>query len=334
MQGFWKKNKLTAVTAALALLAIGVVAYDNLTQSSPNHSLAFKNDVLLETAKISEIENLKISRAESQTTIEKQASGIWYVSDSVEKPYPADAGKVIQFLDTVADAKIERVVSSSSENLESYGLELATELTLRGKENEILKLSLGAQREGGGQFILYDGKVYLINKPINADSSQSTWEAKTLVNIPANEIKKIDVQLQPSKKEFVLSREKTEDKITLEKAPTDTKYKESEQEAASKILEKLSFEKRLPIENAEAKAALKDSSKLLFSLFDDRQFSIKVGKIGKKGEEKYFLTMEAPQDSTKIEDQVTREMASGSAFQISSNEAKKFLKTKDDFLEK
>ncbi len=66
--------------------------------------------------------------------------------------------------------KVERSLGDLGENAATYGLDSPTQVLLSRAETEVLRLDLGSQRSGGGQFIAADKKIYLISKDLSADS--------------------------------------------------------------------------------------------------------------------------------------------------------------------
>ncbi len=119
--------------------------------------------------------------------------------------------------------------------------------------------------------------------------------------------------------------------MTILGTTEDFKYKDGQQEAAAKLFESISYQAKLSRDNEEAKAALKDASRLELKLFDNRIYQLSIGKIGKKGEEKYFVDIVAPSESSEVQDKVLKDMLTSSVFELPRYEATKFLKTKADF---
>jgi hypothetical protein len=220
-------------------------------------------------------------------------------------------------------------------------LQDAVEVSFKKGEADILSIRLAGHRDGGGQFIAFgnDPRVYLISQNLDGAADESAWELKRLLNIAANQVKK--VEFKPSrgmgKKPVTLVREKAEDGIKVDKLTGGSKESSSIRSHEG-ILSGLDFVTRGLADASDAKKALENPATTKVTLFDGRVFEVKSGFVGDQSR-KYFISIRAKKGDTTGENDLKEidwinSVMTRHTFEVSPMVASRFEKGLEDMLEK
>jgi len=325
-------KKILILTGALVLLALLTLVYDKWRKGSGDQRVG---DALFSADKITEATEIQIAKGQDQLVISKADDGSWRLTSG--DGFPAAADKVVRFLDALTKTKYQSKLAAVGGSLDEYGLGKPTTLTIIGadKQAKLLVLGLGDTRAGGGQYVSLGGgeaakgnaEAYLVGQQLQADLDSEAWENKVLVDIKKEEVKKVEFFDSGGRKTAGLSREKAEDKFTLEGLAKKDKLLLDAIDGVELALQRLAYQKRVDIGNEELKSALQKPNHAKFELFDGRRFDVMTGSVGAKDKERHFIKITA--DKSPALDELMGKWG----FQISDYDAKKFQKTYKDFIE-
>lgn len=330
-------KKILALTGALIVGAMGIVFSENFISKKPDPRLG---KPLVDMGDVIGVDTIIVTKGAESLKLVTDGNNVWKLSDT--DGFPADATNISRLIDDLTRTNVQVLASTSKEPSSEFGLSDATVIVLQKAGKESLNLKLAKNREHGGQFIAFDNdhKVYLISQSIPVEIAAASWELKNLVNIPSNLVKKVAFA-SAGKKKAILSREKPEDPVKLEKLAPQEKESSSIRSHES-ILTGLTFSERLASDNTDYKKAIAAPSTVpstvTVTLFDGRNYNVKI--VSTSGDKKkYFIEINA-QNGASTSETDSKELETlnnrmkQNVFEVSSQMAERFQKGLDDMVEK
>jgi len=323
--------------AAVSLIAIALVVA--ISDQFINGRDARLGEPIVKMANLIGMDSVRFSQKDKELLLVKDKDSTWRLGS--DSGFPADASKISRLVDELTRNEVEMLVSLAKEPAAEFGLTEPNEVTLRKATADVMRIKLGGQRDRGGQYISFanDPKVYLISQSLDGRPEESAWELKRLLNIPANQIKKISFNPARAlnKRGVILSREKAEDPIKIEKSAQNAN-EASNIRSHESILSSLDFKEKTEAGNEEAKKALTKASRILVTLFDGREFDIQVGSTSATPK-KYFMLIKAKKgENTASSDTQEVEwintIMGQYAFEVSTSMAERFEKGLSDMTDK
>lgn len=226
----------------------------------------------------------------------------------------------MQLFDELQRVKLRSIAGGDAQQ-EDLGLSNAETVTLQAAGKDLLLLRLGEERKNGGRYIAFgpDPKAYVSSEPLRISPDGDQWEVKTLVKIPADQIKTIAFT-PAAKAPVTLTRDKKEDPPKVLNLAAGAK--ESPQVGgASSGFGSVMYTKRYEAANDEAKAALASPSHVTVTTFDGTEYTLDVGSIGDKNK-KWFLAVHGKKVDPII---------ATFSYEVPAYTAEAFAKGMDDF---
>lgn len=179
---------LVILAAALGLLVYLIERKDEKSHQTDNVNSAF-------TLKREDIAELTLTRAGSGTIKIRNDEGQWLITEPVNTP--ADQTAVGAIAEGIADAQVERRITASSEEEQTYGLAQApVSIGFRLKNGEDHRLRLGSV-DFSGSFIYSrideSGDIALLPAwlAVSADKPLNDLRDRSLLNAPKDEVSSI-----------------------------------------------------------------------------------------------------------------------------------------------
>ncbi len=275
------KLKTLALSVAI-LLVLAVVAY--FLQRPPTAAAmdarigqsVFAARVLEKTTRLRLIDQGKT------VLLAKQPDGKWI--DSSYFDLPADFSKLSRFIDDLANAKIQRLVTRSPERLARLDFK-DTSIALLDSAGQVLwAITLGKNAEGGGRFVKFDDeqKGYLANLSLFLDADAKNWADSLLVDLKPDDIAGIEVGFETGEP-VAASRAKKEDAWTAAKAPAGQRIKGDRITALLSSFGSLRFQDTADLTDANVETARRHSRTVRLTTFDHKSITL---QLGRKPEEK------------------------------------------------
>lgn len=326
------------VVAALVIAALATIFMDQ-KGDAPKDLKA--GESLLSAPDLAKAQELTLKQGETTLTLKKSEQGIWGIVE--DDHFPADAEKVIRFLEKLPRLKVVRSLKADEPTLER--LEIGPEsphLALKG-EGLDFQLTLGKARDGGGKYLRLGEEplAYLVGEALSLEVEAKNWQYKTLADVAPDAIKKI--LLTPKGEDpMEFSREKPKDPFNLKGLASDEKLKDLPIGALKNSLQKLTFTDRQTSTPAYQKA-LPNAPSMTFTTFEDQTYTVKVVVLeepsdqGKKEEDKekgpskkYYLHLETSDPKRAA----LKDLMAKWQFEVTSFVANNFLKKRQDLVEK
>jgi hypothetical protein len=224
--------------------------------------------------------------------------------------YPVDFKKLIDFVKKWKDAKIGRSFKASGASLARMQLlppdstdakdeEKGISVSLKKDDDSVIaniitgKVRENEQRSSGGQYVrINDAEtVYLTDQNFKYMTKDSKgWLDKDLLDIKADDIRKVVFTSWENKMIYTIQREKKGDDAKLINVPEGRKPKKNEIDSVMRGLSSLRIE---DIENpSETQTDKSKVDKLTFHLFNGKFYTLYPEKKFKNNEDVYCLRLE------------------------------------------
>lgn len=286
----------------------------------------------------------------------------WIIKEQEE--FPADDKELLKLIDNITSYKISSLVTKDPERLAHFNLKyksengskesLGTALTLKEKGKEVHKILVGKKRESqpsktdpypqpGGTYIRVGDtpSVYLIKENLTVETNAEEWIQKRLFGFEKEQIKSIKYEQQNTR--FLLEREDKGKELIIANLGKNEKI--SDYERSSLLTDLTDFKiDQIVMKSKQPESDLELKSIITITPYDEAAIAFQVlakedvdplGKEEKKKEKKYtyfikILDTSAESKDTKI--QPVHELAKKWLFQVDEWKAKRWLKTKKDYI--
>jgi hypothetical protein len=186
-----KLKTLALIVAVLAVLSAGTWYLQRPAPEAPADPRVGQS--FLPAALLSSAAKLVITTPEGAVTLAKGTGDRWSVPSYYD--FPADMPKLIRLVDTLQEAKLERLVTTNPSYIARLGFG-DTRIAIQdtgGKE--IWGLSLGKLADRGGTFIQFSGetKAFLGNFTAYLDANAGNWADHQLVELKADTVAAVEI---------------------------------------------------------------------------------------------------------------------------------------------
>ncbi|MBU2514888.1 DUF4340 domain-containing protein [bacterium] len=294
----------------------------------------------------------------------KKSNDQWGIQE--KNGYPVDMKKLLELIDNLTHNTVASLVTKDEKRLEYFKViyrnsesgndtNSGTQLTLKESGNVIFKMMAGKQREAksdrpdmpsypDGQYIrIGDSKVvYLIKENLLFDSDPKEWIQTTLLSIDKKEIKSVRFEVQNDN--FLLRRAEKGKELDLEGLQEGAKMNDYERSSLLSELEDFKIDDILEISlipetELELKARITvdvyDASPLTFRVYSKLvENPLEPQKKDEEKEYSYFINF--VQSDEKGEDSKwsqVQELGRNWFFKMEEWKAKRWIKTRQDFIE-
>jgi hypothetical protein len=226
----------------------------------------------------------------------KQSDGKWI--DSSYYDLPADFSKLSRFIDDLANAKIQRLVTRSPDRLARLDFKDTSIALLDSAGQALWAITLGKNAEGGGRFVKFDDeqKGYLANLSLFLDADAKNWANSLLIDLKPDDIAGIEVGFDTGEP-VAASRAKKEDAWTAAKSLAGQRLKGDRITALLSSFGSFRFQDTADLTDANVEAARQHSRTVRLITFDHKSITLQLGRKPEERKE----TGERKPDTGKIE---------------------------------
>ena len=289
------KLKTLALSVAV-LLVLAAVAY--FLQRPPAAAAldARIGQSIFDAKALGKTARLRVIDQGKTVLLAKQSDGKWI--DSSYYDLPADFSKLSRFIDDLANAKIQRLVTRSPERLARLDFKDTSIALLDSAGQALWTITLGKSAEGGGRFVKFDDeqKGYLANLSLFLDADAKNWADSLLVDLKPDDVAGVEVGFETGEP-VAASRAKKEDAWTAVKSPAGQRIKGDRITALLSSFGSLRFQDTADLADANVESARQHSRTIKLTTFDHKTFTL---ELGRKPEEKKE-TGERKPETGKIE---------------------------------
>jgi hypothetical protein len=305
------KLKPLIVTVAV-LAALSLLAWFLNRPAPPPSADPRLNHALVDAATIEKAAKLRINDAGKNVEITRQTGGTWRVPGYYD--FPADFQKLSNFTSELADAKIQRLVTSNPERIARLDFKDTKIELLDSADKPLWALTLGKTPEtGGGRFVRFDDepKAYLASLNTWLDTDPKSWTNTELLNLKADDVAKVEISFpavaagasEPKTPEspaatVTLSRAKKEEAWAADKTPANQRVKADKITSLLSSFGNLRFSDTSNPDDPNVVAAREHLRTLTFTTFDHKTVAV---ALGRKPEEKKLKPTPAAPAGNKTE---------------------------------
>jgi hypothetical protein len=285
------KLKTLIVTIAV-LAALSVIAFVARRPAPPAAGDSRLNQPLVDPATVEKAAGLRISDQGRTVTITRQTDGGWSVPSYHD--LPADFAKLSGFIGGLAEAKVQRLVTSSPERIARLEFKDTRIDLLDAAGATLVAITLGRHPEtGGGRFVRYgeENKAYLANLNAWLDSEPRNWANAEFLQVKADDVARLEVPLETGA--VTLSRAKKDDPWTADPTPTNQRLRAEKIAGLLASLGTLRFSDTTATDDANAVAARANLRSIKLTTFDQKTITV---ALGRKPEEKKLKPPSADAD--------------------------------------
>jgi hypothetical protein len=291
--------RLKTLVIVIAFLAVASATVFFLRRpSAPVSSDARIGQPLVDQATIEKAAKVRLTENGKSVTLARESDGTWRVADYYD--FPADFSKLSTFVSNLTDAKLQRLVTSSSERIARLEFKDTKIELLDAADKALWSVTLGKQAEtGGGRFVRFaeEQKAYLATLSAWLDTTPKNWADTALLKLKPENVAKIEFTFADAKP-ITFSRAEKEDPWTSEQTPANQQVKSGSIASALNSLTGLRFSETVDPKDPAVAEAKPHERTVNLTTFDNKTISI---ALARKPEVKKPKPATPPADTTKSE---------------------------------
>ena len=275
--------KLKNLIATVALLAaLSAIVFIVRRPSAPPSIDARLGQPVADKAAIEKAAKLRLSDQGKTVTLVRQPDATWRVASYFD--LPADFSKLSNFVGTLTDAKLDRLVSTNAERIARLEFKDTKIELVDATDKTLWSVTLGKNADTGGRYLRYgtEAKAYLANLNTWLDPEPKNWANTELLTLKADDIAKVEVPFAEGGP-VIVSRAKKEADWTADKTPAGQKVKADKISALLGSLGSLRFSDTNDPTDANVTAAKANQRVVKLTTFDNKTITV---ALGRKPEEK------------------------------------------------
>ncbi|MEO8011441.1 MAG: DUF4340 domain-containing protein [Dokdonella sp.] len=294
-------NQKTLITLGIITVVAVMAAFAIDRSRAPRSEVASASQTLVSDLRerINDVEKIELTIANNQTavTLERSEAG-WKVAQ--RGGYPADVGKLRDFLLTVADASLLEQKTSNRDRYADLGVEEVSVPSAKGVLVDIAGLGQPTRfivgtvnSQGGGTFVRRsdEAQSWLAKGTLSPEKNPADWLIKDLANIPADRIAS-----------FTLTRADGQIVRAIKKAPGDARFdvigvpkgRELSSEFVANglgaVMSELKIEDVLPGREVTTPEQI---IKARYVAFDGLVIEVGAWKVGEQGHARFVASLDA-----------------------------------------
>lgn len=287
-----KLRTLLIVVAALA--ALSVVAFIAQRPSAPPSADARLNQPLVDHTLLEQAAKLRLTDQSKTVSLARQSDGTWTVTSYHD--LPADFAKLARLTDELANAKLQRLVTSNPDRIARLEFKDTKIELLDSADKTLASLNLGKPADAGGRFIRFgdEPKAFLASLNSWLDAESKNWADTTLVRLKPDDVAQIEIPFADGTT-TTFTRAKKEDAWTSAQLPADHTVNTGKLTSVLSSLTSLRFSDTTALDDAKLAEAKPHSRTIKLTTFDGQTLSL---TFARKPEEKKLK----PPAPTKPED--------------------------------
>ena len=310
-------NQKSLIGLGVATLAVVVVAYAVQHSRKPVSDFSDQAGPLVADLAnhVNDVSRMVVTSANKKVdvTLDKK-DGIWRV---VEKGgYPADLGKLREYLLKVADAKLVEKKTAKADRYADLGLSDISDPKAKGIAVEIDGLAAPVgfiagiyNAQGGGTYVrrISEAQSWLVTGNLIADKEPANWLHKELANIPSERIASVTITHADGKVLRVFKENASDPHFTIADLP---KGREPSSEFVANGLASVLADLKLEdVASASEVAVPEKVSRIRYATFDGVIVDARAWQIG----DKHYVALAASEDKELAQKHIDAELARGTS---------------------
>ncbi len=276
--------KLRSLIVSVAVLAVlsGIVYFVRRPAPPPSADPRL-GQPLVDRATIEKTAKLTLSDQGKTVVLGKQADGAWHVTSYFD--LPADFSKLSNFIGSLTEAKLDRLVTSNPERVARLEFKDTKIVLGDAAGKDLFAVTLGKTPEtGGGRYVRFgdEPKAYLASLNAWLDPESKNWANAELLNLKPDDLASIEVSF-PGAPPVTLTRAKKEDSWTANATPAGQRLNAAKVGTLIGSLANVRFSETNELDDPNFVAAKANLRTFKLTTFDQKTYTI---SLGRKPEEK------------------------------------------------
>lgn len=268
------KNLLIVV---VVLAAVSAIVFIIQRPAAPAKADPRLGQSLFEGVAIDQATKFTLTDQAKTVTLVRQGDGSWQVASYYD--LPADFSKLSGFVNSLTEAKLQRLVTSNPERLARLEFkDTKVELTGAG-DKELRSITFGKNAETSGRYVRFgnEQKAYLANFSGWLDADSKNWANSQILDVKPDEIASVEIPFSDGGP-IKVSRAKKDDAWTSDKTPAGEKVSAAKISSALSSLGSIRFTDTTDSTDANAIAAKAHERAFKFTTFDGKTYTVAMGR--------------------------------------------------------
>lgn len=275
------KLKNLIVTVAV-LAALSAVVFLIRRPGPPASADPRLKQPLIEQAAIEKAAKLRLTDQGKTVELVRQPDGTWRVPSYHD--LPADFQKLSGFVNSLTEAKLERLVTSNADRLARLEFK-DTKIELLDSADKVLAaVTLGSNGSTGGRYVRFadEPKAYLASLNAWLDTEPKNWAAAELLALKTDDVAKVEIPFAEGRP-VTLSRAKKDEAWTSAQTPASQRVNAAKVTSLISTIGNLRFSDTSSLDDPNVAAAKAHQRAVKLTTFDHKTITI---ALGRKPEEK------------------------------------------------
>ncbi len=279
--------KLRTLLLSVAILAVLSAAAFFLTRTpAPVSTDPRLNHSLVDAATLEQAAKLRLSDAGKTVLLTRQPDATWRVTSYFD--LPADFSKLSRFTGDLADAKLQRLVTTSPTRIARLEFKDTKIELLDSSDKPLTSLTLGKTADTGGRYLRFgtEDKAYLASLNAWLDADSKNWADAQLLSVKSDDVAKIEFptdSTSTSAAPLTFTREKKDSPWTASPTPANEKLKTDKVTSLLSSLTGLRFSDTTQPTDPKATEARQHPRTFKLTTFDKKTYTV---TLARKPEEK------------------------------------------------
>lgn len=237
---------------------------------------------LVAPAVVEKAAKLQLGDQGKSVTLERAADGVWHVTNYYD--FPADFSKLTRLTNDLAEAKLERLVTTNPERIARLEFKDTKIELFDSAKKELWSATFGKTAETGGRFVRFgtEQKAFLASLSAWLDAEPKNWADTTLLSLKPEDVSRIELSF-PDGSIVAVSRPKKEDPWTATPTPANQVVNPDKISSLLTTVGTLRFSDTTEPTDANAVAAKAHQRMVKLTTFDGKTIEV---ALGRKPEEK------------------------------------------------
>jgi hypothetical protein len=276
-----KLKTLIVTILVLAVASVGV--YFIRRPSAPVSADPRVQQPLVERATVEKAAKLKLSDQGKSVTLTRGPDGNWRVASYHD--LPADFSKLANFVGSLTDSKVERVVTTNADRIARLEFKDTKVELLDSADKDLWSVTLGKTPDvGGGRYVRFgtEQKAYIAALNAWLDPEPKNWANAEVLSLKPDDVAKIEIPFAEGGP-VTVSRAKKEDPWTSDKLPANQRVNATKIATLLGSIGNVRFSDTSDPNDPPVEAAKPHQRTFKVTTFDHKTYTI---ALGRKPEEK------------------------------------------------
>lgn len=277
--------KLRTLLLTVVILAVlSVAAYYATRQPAVPAADPRVGQPLVSRATVEQAAKFRLTDRGKTVTLVRQSDGTWRVASYHD--LPADFGKLSTFIGTLADAKLDRLVTSSPERIARLEFKDTTLSLLSPDDKPLWTVTLGKTPDtGSGRFIRFgtEPKAFLTSASLWLDPESKNWASAEILALKPDTIAKVEIPFADSPAPLTFTRAKPDAPWTSSATPAGQEVSAAKLGSILSATDNLRFTETSDLTDPAVATAKAHARTITLTTFDGKSYAV---TFARKPEEK------------------------------------------------